>query len=77
MGGSSRLPYVRNWLAGYFNIEVDQLKNTVSEDEGVAIGATIMAAILTGQKKDKVILNDVIPSTIGIQTLFNKMEPLI
>jgi len=49
MGGSSRIPFVKNWLATLFGTTVDKLRNSVSEDEGVAIGATMMAAILTGQ----------------------------
>ena len=48
MGGSSRIPYLQNWLAEFFGKEVAELKKDVSEDEGVAIGATIMAAILSG-----------------------------
>ena len=65
MGGSSRLPYVRNWLAAYFEKEVSELENRVSEDEGVAIGATMMAAVLTGQKPN-LIVSDVVPRSLGI-----------
>ena len=65
MGGSSRLPYVRKWLAEYFDKDVSELKNSVSEDEGVAIGATMMAAVLTGQKPN-LIVNDVVPISLGI-----------
>ena len=65
MGGSSRLPYVRNWLASYFEKDVSELRNRVSEDEGVAIGATMMAAVLTGQKPN-LIVSDVVPRSLGI-----------
>ena len=76
MGGSSRLPYVRNWLAEYFEKDVSELENRVSEDEGVAIGATMMAAVLTGQKPN-LIVSDVVPLSLGIEKLLNRMEVMI
>ena len=79
MGGSSRIPYFKNLLANFFEIEVEKLKNSISEDEGVAMGATYMAAILTGQltEKEKVIVNDVVPLRIGIKTILNKVVTLV
>lgn len=76
MGGSSRLPYVRNWLAEYFGKDVSELENRVSEDEGVAIGATMMAAVLTGQKPN-LIVSDVLPRSLGIQLMLNRFEVVI
>ena len=81
MGGSSRIPYLKNLLADFFEISTEKLKNSISEDEGVAMGATYMAAILTGQlaekEKAKVIVNDVVPLRIGIQTIINKFVKLV
>lgn len=81
MGGSSRIPYLQNLLAEYFEIEVQKLRNSISVDEGVAMGATYMAAILTNQVAEndraKIIVNDVNCKSIGIQKLFNKVAILI
>jgi len=77
MGGSSRMPYIKNWLANYFEIPVESLRNSVSEDEGVAIGATTMAAILTGQKEQTLTLNDICPISVGVLIPGNRMEPVI
>ena len=78
MGGSSRIPYLQNLLTEYFDKE---LRNSISVDEGVAMGATYMAAILTNQvaekERAKIIVNDVISRSIGIQKLFNKVAILI
>ena len=77
MGGSSRIPKLRQWLSEFFGKPVSELRNSISEDEGVAIGATIMAAILTGQKQTELIVNDVLPISLGIRTALNRCKLLI
>ena len=81
MGGSSRIPYLQNLLAEFFEIEVQKLRLSISVDEGVAMGATYMAAILTNQvaekERAKIIVNDVMCKSIGIQKMFNKVAILI
>ena len=47
VGGSSKTPYVRNWLKEFFG--VDHLSETVNADEGVAQGAAMMAGQLADQ----------------------------
>lgn len=47
VGGSTRTPWVRQWLKDFF--DTDHLYDTVNADEGVAYGATVMAGILSNQ----------------------------
>ena len=46
VGGSTRIPWIKQWLKEYF--EIDSLHETLNADEGVAYGAAIMAGILSG-----------------------------
>lgn len=73
VGGSTRIPAVRDALKSYFGKEPSQ---EVNPDECVALGAAIQAAVLTGEVKD-VLLLDVTPLTLGIETLGQVLTPLI
>ena len=75
MGGSTRIPWVRSWLKEQFDKDEFYGDGEVNPDEGVAIGAAIMAGILgaTGKNvqmedraKSKVVMNDVVPLSYGI-----------
>lgn len=46
VGGSTRIPLIKEWLKEYFN--TDRLHETLNADEGVAYGAAIMAGIVAG-----------------------------
>lgn len=78
IGGSSRIPKVQEMLSEYFNGK--QLNKSVNPDEAVAYGAAIQASILSGEKHettDGVVLLDVTPLTLGVETAGNIMTPLI
>ena len=47
VGGSSRTPWIQNWLKQFF--ETDRLMDKINLDESVAVGATMMAGQLMGQ----------------------------
>ena len=49
VGGSTRIPWVKSWLEGYFSQPPNESLNA---DEGVAYGATIMAGVLAGTMPD-------------------------
>jgi molecular chaperone DnaK len=73
VGGSTRVPAVVSAIRSYFNKEPSKELNP---DECVALGAAIQAAILTGDVKD-VLLLDVTPLSLGIETLGRVFTPLI
>jgi len=78
VGGSTRIPKIRNMLKDFFNGK--ELCNSVNPDEAVAYGAAIQAAILTGSKDDAVkdvLLIDVAPLSLGIETAGGVMTSLI
>eukprot|EP00818_Percolomonas_sp_WS_P007562 CAMPEP_0117436638 /NCGR_PEP_ID=MMETSP0759-20121206/1110_1 /TAXON_ID=63605 /ORGANISM="Percolomonas cosmopolitus, Strain WS" /LENGTH=657 /DNA_ID=CAMNT_0005228243 /DNA_START=797 /DNA_END=2770 /DNA_ORIENTATION=- len=74
VGGSTRIPKIQQLLTDFFNGK--ELCRSINPDEAVAIGAAIQAAVLTGSKKDMVVI-DVTPLTLGIETAGNVMTPLI
>jgi molecular chaperone DnaK len=73
VGGQTRMPKVREKVKDFFNQEPRQ---DVNADEAVAIGAAIQAAVLSGDVKD-VLLLDVTPLSLGIETLGGVMSALI
>merc|ERR1712048_478051 len=78
VGGSTRIPKIKKQLADSFNGK--ELCNSVNPDEAVAYGAAIQAAILKGDKSEAiqdVLLLDVAPLSLGIETAGGVMTPLI
>jgi len=73
VGGQTRMPLVQETVRKFFGKEPHK---GVNPDEVVAIGAAIQAAVLAGEVKD-VLLLDVTPLTLGIETLGGVATPLI
>ena len=73
VGGSTRIPKVQEIVEKFFGRKPNK---GVNPDEVVAIGAAIQGAVLTGEVKD-VLLLDVTPLSLGIETLGGVMTPLI
>src|SRR5690554_3385318 len=73
VGGQSRMPLVQKKVAEFFGKEP---RKDVNPDEAVAIGAAIQGAVLSGDVKD-VLLLDVTPLTLGIETMGGVATPLI
>ena len=73
VGGSSRIPAVQQLVKDYTGKDPNQ---SVNPDEVVAVGAAIQAGVLAGEVKDIVLL-DVTPLTLGIETLGGVMTPLV
>ena len=78
VGGSTRIPKVQKLLQDYFNGK--ELNKSINPDEAVAYGAAIQAAILSGvqdQTIQDVLLVDVAPSSLGIETAGGVMTKII
>ncbi len=78
VGGSTRIPKIQKLLSEYFNGK--ELNKSINPDEAVAYGAAVQAAILTGTQSDslnKILLVDVTPLSIGIETAGNVMTVMI
>jgi molecular chaperone DnaK len=73
VGGQTRMPMVQKQVADYFGKEP---RKDVNPDEAVAMGASIQGAVLSGDVKD-VLLLDVTPLTLGIETMGGVATPLI
>ncbi len=74
VGGSTRIPKVQEMVKEYFGKEANK---SVNPDEVVGVGAAVQAGVLSGEKKD-ILLLDVTPLTLGIETLggvFTEMIP--
>jgi heat shock 70kDa protein 1/2/6/8 len=79
VGGSTRIPKVQQLLKEFFNGK--EPCKSINPDEAVAFGATVQAAILSGQdsggKLDELLLLDVAPLSLGLETAGGVMTPLI
>jgi len=78
VGGSTRIPKIQQMLSEFFNGK--QLNRSINPDEAVAYGATVQAAILSGEggeDLDKVLVLDVAPLSQGIETAGGVMTVLI
>merc|ERR1712178_103126 len=75
-GGSTRIPKIQKLLQDFFNGK--ELNKSINPDEAVAYGATVQAAILTGESHESVsdlLLLDVSPLSLGIETAGGVMTP--
>ena len=78
VGGSTRIPKVQSMLSEFFNGK--ELNKSINPDEAVAYGATVQAAILSGtrdKKLESVVLLDVVPLSLGLETAGGVMTKLI
>ncbi len=73
VGGMTRMPKIVETVKEYFGKEPNR---SINPDEVVALGAAIQAGIISGEAKDVVLL-DVTPLTLGVETLGGVMTPLI
>ncbi len=73
VGGQTRMPMVQKKVADFFGKD---LRKDINPDEAVAIGAAIQGGVLSGEVKD-ILLLDVTPLSLGIETMGGIMTPLI
>jgi len=78
VGGSTRIPKIQKLVTDFFNKEPNK---SINPDEAVAYGAAVQAAILSGDTSSKstneILLLDVAPLSLGIETAGGVMTPLI
>lgn len=78
VGGSTRIPKVQELLSDYFNGK--ELCRSINPDEAIAYGAAVQAALLSGhsdEKLDQLVLLDVTPLSLGVETAGGVMTTLI
>jgi molecular chaperone HscA len=73
VGGSTRIPVVKKSISNFFN---KKLHDSLNPDEVVALGAAIQADILAGNNKELLLL-DITPLSLGIETMGGLMDVLI
>ncbi|KAL6625644.1 heat shock 70 kDa protein cognate 4 [Neocallimastix californiae] len=78
VGGSTRIPKIRSLVSEYFDGK--KLNKNINPDEAVAYGATILSASLSGIKSEKIkdiVLLDVTPLSLGVETKIGIMSTII
>merc|ERR1712146_525729 len=78
VGGSTRIPKIQKLLSDYFNGK--ELNKSINPDEAVAYGAAVQAAILSGDTSEEisdVLLVDVVPLSLGLETAGGIMTNII
>lgn len=78
VGGSTRIPKIQEMLSNYFNGK--ELCRSINPDEAIAYGAAVQAALLSGHKDEKLdnlILLDVTPLSLGVETAGGVMTVLV
>ena len=78
VGGTTRIPKMQQLLSDFFGGK--SLCNSINPDEAVAYGATVQACLLSGNKSEKLkdlLLLDVAPLSLGLETAGGVMTPLI
>jgi molecular chaperone HscA len=73
VGGSTRVPFVQSSIQAFFN---KPLHNELNPDEVVALGAAVQADVLAGNNKE-ILLLDITPLSLGIETMGGLMDVLI
>ena len=79
VGGSTRIPYIQEMLFEYFDKKIT-LNNSINPDEAVAYGAAVQGAILSkvqNTKTQDIVLLDVIPLSLGVETSGGMMAKII
>eukprot|EP00917_Polyrhabdina_sp_WS-2016_P025183 GHVP01054260.1.p1 GENE.GHVP01054260.1~~GHVP01054260.1.p1 ORF type:complete len:646 (+),score=139.93 GHVP01054260.1:79-2016(+) len=75
VGGSTRIPKIQKIIQDYFDGK--ELNRGINPDEAVAYGAAVQGGILAGESQGSVLLLDVTPLTLGIETVGGVMSNLI
>ncbi|XP_047522286.1 heat shock protein 68-like [Pieris napi] len=74
VGGSTRIPKIKDLLKEFFNKD---LTSSINPEEAIACGAAIQAAILSGHKINDLLLVDVVPLSLGVETSRGMMFKVI
>lgn len=81
VGGTTRIPKIREMVATYFQCPLSSLRTDINPDEAVAYGAAVSAGLLSNNKRQvdnkDILLVDVIPLSIGIQVGADQMHVMV